>query len=76
MDVVDTDAYEWQLDRMFGIWNSAIQEISDWIQAASTYRSTVVLDRVYNIEVVTLIFYSITTIMTEILEQYCFIKNN
>ena len=41
------DAFEWQLDRMFGIWNSAICEISNWIQKASTYRSTVVLNRIY-----------------------------
>ena len=47
MDNFDTDAYKWQLDRMFGIWNSAIHEISVWIQKASTYRSTVVHVRVY-----------------------------
>ena len=47
MDIFYTDAFEWQLDRMFGIWNSAIHEIRNWIQEASTYRSTVVLNRVY-----------------------------
>ena len=24
MDIFNTDAYEWELDRIFGIWNSAI----------------------------------------------------
>ena len=32
---------------MFGIWNSVIHEISNWIQMAGTYRSTVFLDRVH-----------------------------
>ena len=43
---MDADLLKWQLDRIFSIWNSAIQEISDWIQAAGTYRSTVVLVKV------------------------------
>ena len=47
MDIFNTKAYQCQLERMFGIWNSAIQEISNWIQVAGTYRSTVVLNRVY-----------------------------
>ena len=47
MDIFYTDTYEWQLDRVFGIWNSTIQEVSNWIQVASNYRSTVVLNRVY-----------------------------
>ena len=47
MDIFYTDTFEWQLYRMFGIWNSAVHEISNWIQEAGTYRSTVVLNRVY-----------------------------
>ena len=44
---MDTDAFKWQLDRMFSVWNSAIQQINYWLQAAGTYRSTVVLDKVH-----------------------------
>ena len=47
MDSFDTDAFEWQLAIMFGIWNSAVHGINYWTQVASTYRSTMVLDRVY-----------------------------
>ena len=45
---LDTDALEWQLDRMFAIWNITIYEIGKLVQAAGTYRPTVVLDRVHN----------------------------
>ena len=44
---LDTDAFEWQPDRMFIFWDSAIQEISNWIQVAGTFRSTAVLDKVH-----------------------------
>ena len=46
-DAFDTDTFKWQVDRMFGIWKSAKHEISNWIQEAGTYRSTVFLDRVH-----------------------------
>ena len=42
-----TKAYEWQLDRMFGIWNSAVQDISNWIQVARSERSIMILNKVY-----------------------------
>ena len=47
MDISNTDTYEWELDRMFSIWNSAKWEISNWIQVASNHRSTVILNMVY-----------------------------
>ena len=47
MDIFDTKVYEWQLDRMFSIWNSVTWEISNWMQEASTYSSAVVLNKVY-----------------------------
>ena len=49
MDIFNTDASEWQLDRIFGLWNSAIHGIGNWIQVAGTHRSAVVLDRVYKV---------------------------
>ena len=44
---MDTDAFEWQLDRMFSICNSAIHEINNQIQVAGTYRCTEVPGRVH-----------------------------
>ena len=44
---MDTYTFEWQLDRLLGIWNSAIQQISNWIQMAGTHRSKVVIDKVH-----------------------------
>ena len=38
---------------MISIWNSAVHGIFNWIQAASTYRSLVVFDRVCKV-----LFYS------------------
>ena len=46
-DISNTDAYEWELDRMFGLWNSTIWDISDRIQVARNYRSTIILNKVY-----------------------------
>ena len=45
MDISNTDAYEWELDRMFGIWISTTWEINEWIQVARTHRSTVILNK-------------------------------
>ena len=43
------DVYnEFELDRMFGIWNSAMREISFLIQMVGNHRSTVIIDKVYN----------------------------
>ena len=44
---MDIYAFQWELDRLFGVWNSTIQQISNWIQTAGTYRSTEVLDKVH-----------------------------
>ena len=44
---MNTYAFEWELDSLLGVRNSAIQQISNWIQMAGTYRSTVVLDKVH-----------------------------
>ena len=42
------DVYnEFELYRMFGIWNSTICEISSLIQMAGNHRSTVIKDKVY-----------------------------
>ena len=42
------DVYnEFELDNMFGIWNSAILKISSLIQMARNHRSTVIIDKVY-----------------------------
>ena len=49
MDMFNTKAYEWEPDRMFGIWNSTIQDISNWIQAARTHKSTMILDKLYKV---------------------------
>ena len=44
---MNTYAFAWELDRLFGVWNSAVQQINDWIHMAHTYRSTVVLEKVH-----------------------------
>ena len=42
------DVYnEFELDRMFGIWNSAMWEISRLIQMARNHRCTVIIVNVY-----------------------------
>ena len=43
---MNTYAFNWELDRLFGVWNSTIQQINNWIQIAGTYISTVVLNKV------------------------------
>ena len=44
------DVYnEFELDRMFGIWNSAIWEMSSLIQMARKHRSTVIIGKVYKV---------------------------
>ena len=37
---------EFELNRMFGIWNSAIWKISSFIQMVGNHRSTVIIDKV------------------------------
>ena len=44
---MDTCVFKWQLDRLVSVWNSAIQQISDSIPTADTYRSTVIIDKVH-----------------------------
>ena len=41
---MNTYVFTWELDRLFGAWNSAIQQINDWIHKAGKYRSTIVLN--------------------------------
>ena len=41
------NTFTWELDRLFGIWNGAIQQISNWIHMAGTYRPTIVLNEVH-----------------------------
>ena len=43
-DVSYTDC---ELERMFGLWNSTIWDISDWIQVAGNHRSTMILNKLY-----------------------------
>ena len=43
----NTEVHEWELDRMFGTWNSTVWEISNWIQVARNHRSTMILNRFY-----------------------------
>ena len=35
------------LDRLFGVWNRAIQQINNWINMASPYRSSIFLNKVH-----------------------------
>ena len=46
MDISHTD---WELDRMFGSWNSAIQYISDWIQVDRNHKATMIPNKVYKV---------------------------
>ena len=47
MDIFNTQAYEWELDRMFDIWNSVVQDIINLIQEADNYKPIVILDKVH-----------------------------
>ena len=44
---MDAYTFEWQLGRFFGVWKSAVQQISDWIQTTGTHRSRIVLVKVH-----------------------------
>ena len=44
---MNTYAFAWELERLFSVWNSAIQQINDLIYMAGTYRSTIVLNKVH-----------------------------
>ena len=39
--------FSWELDRLFSVWKSTLQQINDWIHVADTYSSTIILDNAY-----------------------------